>query len=96
MCQGLILIEPEAYVASMCNPFQMFERWPCVLLFPVHHKAAISWITFAPGAKWGITWQKSGAPVFYWGEDPLQALPRPPHVYPLNRLLGNREKCLSS
>lgn len=69
---------------------------PCALLFPLHHKAAISWLTFAPEAKWGITWQKRRAPVFHCIEDPLQAFCLgSPHVFWLNRLLGRREKCLS-
>jgi len=95
MCQGLILIELEAYVASMYNPSQMFTPAMCIAL-PAHHKAAISWITFAPEAKWGITWPKSRAPVFHCSEDPLQAFCLGlPHVFLLNRLFGRREKCLS-
>lgn len=55
MCQGLILIEPEAYVARMRNMSQMWCLGRGVRPLSAHHKAAISWITFALGAKWGIT-----------------------------------------
>lgn len=69
---------------------------PCALLFPLHHQAAISWLTFAPEAKWGITWPKSRAPVFHCIEDPLQAFCLgSPHVFWLTRFLSRREKCLS-
>lgn len=69
---------------------------PCALLFPLHHQAAISWLTFAPEAKWGITWPKSRAPVFHWIEDPLQAFCLgSPHMFWLHRLLGRSEKFLS-
>lgn len=68
---------------------------PCARLSPLHHQAAISGLTFAPEAKWGITWPKRGAPVFHCVEDPSQASSLgSPHVFWLNRLPSRREKCL--
>lgn len=51
--------------------------WPSAWFFLALHQAAISWITFGPGAKWGITWQKSGAPASHWMQAPLRAGPEP-------------------
>lgn len=67
----LLNLKHMLQVRTIC-PRCLFQ--PCALLFPLHHQAAISWLTFAPEAKWGITCPKSRAPVFHCIEDPLQAL----------------------